>query len=795
MSRADREKTRYYGKIAVQPNLWRATFGALACVLLASCTITSLTPRGTTDWACQPLDPIKGELPDRPCLRATLSDHNLVTVKWRVRNSRGLVYLADALGPNYVDPGYQRADCDDTALQACQYTQRVSTGGHHRWQLRVSAPGGEELFATTTLEVPRPYPPRLKGGGPLDVLAPEPGPVTWEADERNTETEAQKRASWVTVKDPATGRWPYGERWPLRGPRATFTVTPEMLNAAGEVNITARDCRRIPDTKSKLCSENAWAGFYTSGDHFLVNNPLHLESGVAASIDFTTHSGAVREITSDSLIRQGLIRTGDSTITLEPLRLTPGEHKLALRSCRGDACSKPHELRVVVDGDVQWETERDYERDFFPATTHDLFGGGVPLDIRWGSAGDIWMTREFSNSLTRVDTSQRVEVYEAPLARQVRLASANPSLSRPFGLNVGASARSAAHGSALSEKVIESDGKLWFAQGGDRHAGDVRSGVNYSRIVSFDPSAQDLPTTEQDDRFCVYAMPSAPDSTDGNNHLLGVAATDGRIWVTEMRGYRSERPGAISSFIPAAVGCANSLNYSDPRALADLMPYCANGASAATGCVETWSLDTAKPAMLELDPLDGSLWFSDSNGSYLGNFDPGRSDPITLYPLPVPGGLSWSIRLDGDAVYVASYSNRLVYRFDRREQTFDVITVPSRATKGALLHTIDIDHRKRRLWFSLSNEGDVPHQLEASTIGYIDLDSWRANVREGAKEKVQGVVYAGLSRAPYPERLPPRHQSFHGIAVEPATGKLAIATMWRYQVTELTPRPAFAGAD
>ena len=61
VSRADREKSRYYGKIAVQPNLWRATFGALACVLLASCTTTALTPRGTADWACEPLDPVKGE--------------------------------------------------------------------------------------------------------------------------------------------------------------------------------------------------------------------------------------------------------------------------------------------------------------------------------------------------------------------------------------------------------------------------------------------------------------------------------------------------------------------------------------------------------------------------------------------------------------------------------------------------------------------------------------------------------------------------------------------------------------
>ena len=791
---ADREKTRYYGKIAVAPNLWRAAFGAIACVLVASCTTTAgLATRDGTGWACEPLDPLQGELPAEPCFRATLSDHNLVTVEWRVRNSRGLVFLADALGPNYVDPGYQPADCDDAndALQACAYTQRVSTGGFHRWQLRVSAPTGENLFVTTTLAVPAPYPPGLSGGGAVDVLAPEPAPVTWTADSRNAPYSTPKHTAWVAVQDPTTGRWPWGGRWPRTGPDARYSPLADMFNAAGELKLVVRDCRRIANTRSKLCSPEAWAGFFSSGDYFLADNPLFIDSGSAPTIGFTTHAGTVREIESASLLPQGPVQTTEQAVTLSTEHLTPGEHSLSLRSCRGDSCSKPHRLRILVDGAVDWETARDYEKDFYPARAHNLFGKGKPLDITWDPQGNIWMTTEFSNSLTHVDPRQRVDAYEAPLARHARFASANPTLNRPFGLNMGKGPRRATSGSALSEKVIVADGKLWFTQGGDRYAGKVKRGGNYSRVVSFDPAAVDLPTTEHDDRFCVYAMPSAPDSQEGDNHVLGIAASEGRIWVTELRSLRSERPAAISSFVPAAVSCANTLNYADPRSRAKLMAYCAGGSSAATGCVETWRVDKAKPAMLEVEPADGSLWFTDAHGMYLGNFNPDSKQPITLHALPGPGRITWSIRLDADAIYFASYNNRTLYRFDKRSKTFHVIAIPSPATRGALLHSIDIDHRQRRLWFTLTNQGDVPHQQDASTIGYIDLDSWKTWVSGSAQEKIRGVVYSGLTRAPYPERRPPRHQSFAGIALEPASGRIAIATDWRKQITELTPRPAF----
>ncbi|NND66468.1 MAG: hypothetical protein HKN19_02670 [Halioglobus sp.] len=796
---ADRENSRYYGKITGAPNLARtAVVGAgLLCALLASCAAPPGYQQGGTEapeWDCTPLDPLRGQLPAKPCFRATLSQHNLVTVEWRVRNSRGLVYLADALGPNYIDPGYQAAECADGFEGGCRYRQRVNSGGFHRWQLGVTAPSGEQLFATTELTVPAPFPPRLTGGGALDPLAPQPVVVSWEADPRNAPHNATLRSAWIAVQDPETGRWPVGELWPRSGDRAHYTVLPSMLDDAGELNFVARDCRTVANTRIRLCSANSWAGLYSTGDHFLADNPLYIDGDKELQLTFTTRAGQERELDSASLLPGGPVRTTAASISLAAPNLTAGEHELTVRSCTGERCAAPHTLRIIVDSGVSWETNRDYEEDFYPAVAHNLFGEGIPLDITWGANSGLWLTREFTNSLTHVDATGKLHVYEVPLGRRAQFASANPQRVKPFAINLGDQGRVATSISGLSEKVIEAHGKLWFTQGGDRHKGAVQGGVNYSRIVSFDPAAQDLAVTAQDDRFCVYAMPSAPDAADGDNHVLSIAAVGQRIWVSEMRGLRSKRPGAISAFLPDAVHCSNDLDYSDPRALAGIMSYCSNGATAADGCIETWPIANAKPAMLEADPTDGSLWFTDAGGNYLGNFDSRREQPFKLHPLAEPSRLDWSIRADADAVYFVSFFKRTLYRFDKRLQSIQGLTIPSRATQGAKLHTIDIDHRTRRIWFTLANENPVARKPDAATIGYIDLDSWQAQVN-GKAEKVRGVVYTGLQRAPYPERRPHRHQGFHGIAVEPGTGRIAIATMWRDQVTQLSPRPEFYGAD
>ncbi len=795
----DRENPEYYGNFAVAPNLPRrgGVVAATLCLLLAACAapLSGLANEsGTQDWDCAPLDPLRGALGTTPCFRATLSDHNLITLQWRVRNSRGLVYLSDALGPDYSDPGYRTARCEGEVADGCRMTMRVNSGGFYRWRIHVTAPTGEQLFATAPLTVPKPFPPRLAGGGALDALAPQPAPVTWQTDPRNAPHDASLRSAWVGVNDPRSGRWPTNERWPRSGPDALYPLAADMLDDAGELSVQARDCRSIGSTRTKLCSDPAREGYYTSGDRFLEPNPLYLDSDAARTLAFTTRSGQVRELTSSTLLPAGPVRTSAGEYTLPAAGITPGEHHIELRSCAREQCTEPHALRIIVDGDVDWEIGRDYERDFLPAVGHNLLGTGLPLDILWSARGDIWLTREFSNGLDHVDAGGNAHLYEVPSRRQGSFASARSRLSKPFGFNMGGEVRASSSVSSLSEKVIEADGKLWFTQGGDLDTGKVRDGGNYSRIVSFDPAATDLPTTEQDDRFCVYPAPSAPDADRGDNHILGIAAAGERMWVAELRGLYSERPAAISAFMPGAVNCANDLNYRDPDAVAAVMPYCDHGATARQGCMESWPLDAAKPAMLEYDPADGTFWFTDTNGVYLGNFDPARETPVSLYPLARTSRFAWSIRVDDDAVYFASYGTRTLFRFDKRSQSMHEIAIPHATTKAALLHSIALDRRERRLWFTLTNEGVVAHDFTASTIGYIDLDGWQA-VSAGQDTKVRGVLYAGLERTPYPEREPLIHQSFAGIAVHPTSGRIVISTMLRNQVTELTPRPGFYAAD
>ena len=80
----------------------------------------------------------------------------------------------------------------------------------------------------------------------------------------------------------------------------------------------------------------------------------------------------------------------------------------------------------------------------------------------------------------------------------------------------------------------------------------------------------------------------------------------------------------------------------------------------------------------------------------------------------------------------------------------------------------------------------------ASTIGYIDLASWRSFIANPQVNKgILAVIYSGLDTIAAPEVLKHRHQAFRGIAIDQRSGKVALATMWRGQITELSPLPAF----
>jgi hypothetical protein len=74
----------------------------------------------------------------------------------------------------------------------------------------------------------------------------------------------------------------------------------------------------------------------------------------------------------------------------------------------------------------------------------------------------------------------------------------------------------------------------------------------------------------------------------------------------------------------------------------------------------------------------------------------------------------------------------------------------------------------------------------------VDLASWRSYLTDPPRsDTIRGVVYEGLdSIAASPEK-PGEHQAFRGIAIDPRSGKIALATMWRRQLIELVPHSGF----
>lgn len=209
-----------------------------------------------------------------------------------------------------------------------------------------------------------------------------------------------------------------------------------------------------------------------------------------------------------------------------------------------------------------------------------------------------------------------------------------------------------------------------------------------------------------------------------------------------------------------------------------------------------------KVAHLEADPVDGSVWFTDAHGQYLGNLNPDYDNALTIYRFPDThsepfdgmfgfGGFAWSLRVDSSAVYLAEYATLHILRFDKASSTFDEIQIPS-TSSDVTLHSLDIDSQADRLWFTLSNEVHLTEKKDASTIGYISLSDWRDHIADPVRaDSISAVIYRGLDTIPASEEHPNEHQAFRGIAIDPGSGKIAIATMWRRQITELTPNPGF----
>ena len=75
---------------------------------------------------------------------------------------------------------------------------------------------------------------------------------------------------------------------------------------------------------------------------------------------------------------------------------------------------------------------------------------------------------------------------------------------------------------------------------------------------------------------------------------------------------------------------------------------------------------------------------------------------------------------------------------------------------------------------------------------FIFLILWQEYVADSSNTtKISGVIYAGLDKMVNSKARPDHHQAFRGIAIEAVTGKIALATMWQKQITELNPNAGF----
>ena len=812
----------------------------LAIVILGTWAFLTIGIDSSPDWDCSPVDPMSDKLVGKPCFRAILSDENTVTLQWRVKNSRSPVYIYADTGPNYNDIGFQPAVCDSAQDGACSVSFRVHSGGYFRWLLRVKSGSRHRVHVPASISVPWPFPPtELTGGGFVDVLAPTSRTFSWTADQRNAWANQDIHAAWIELLPPGAQAWE-PTHYPRSGADARFTVPKSVLSNAGDVVYGIRDCHYPPDSDRKYCSKRANVLFYVGADQFLAQSVIYAESGHDLQLAFTDQSGDSRILASPTLTpaRDGLpiVSTSGSTHSIDASLLTPGIHRIGLTSCLSNTrkCSNQKqvesthtansveagdtfadaitafgdEIYIVVDSPIQWEIGREYTEDFYPAVAHTVLGRGEPLDITYDDSGGIWLINEFSNSIEHVSPNGKIESYSIPLARQLHSRDSPSPVSKPFALSLGGDHIGPSAISMLAERATRAGTRLWFTQGGGMLPDLGLQIMNHSRVVSYDPSINDSAATPYDDRLCVYNIPADDENSLGNNQVIGLAATNDRIWVGESRGIFGLAPSVISSFVANPENCDNLLVFENPDALGNQsLQYCdAFGTPEQDGCIEKFSLQDLpsgiKVAHLENDPVDDSIWFTDAHGKYLGNLNPHRAEVFELYELPdthstpaegkpVFGGFPWNLRVDNEAVYLAEYATQHIIRFDKATSSFDEILIPSVSSR-VRLHSIAIDATTDRLWFTLANEARIPRHHASSTIGYIDLGSWRSYIAKPKdSDGIPAVIYSGLDKIAASAAFTGQHQAFRGIAVDPASGKIALATMWRGQITELMPFPEF----
>lgn len=422
----------------------------------------------------------------------------------------------------------------------------------------------------------------------------------------------------------------------------------------------------------------------------------------------------------------------------------------------------------------------------YNASSYDttrVLGTGSPLDITVDSSGDVWSLGEFSTAIAQVHQGA-VAGHEVPIGRTWTPSSGRYVPSQPFGNPLGAN--SASNVTALGERVIDTGSAIWFTQGGELFS-TVGSGgqpLNHSRIVRFDRTGTDSPSTEYDDRLCAVHVPG------DNNQVIGIDydhATN-RVYFVESHSGSGSGTSSLDWFVDdGSVPCSNTLNYQDSAAVAAASATNLCATPSQTGCIHRIDVPSSAGSLshVTVDAASGYAWLVDFTGRVLSRY-PLSGGSVESFPLPKPigggyfGGFPWQVRANANAVYLNEYGDNRLVRFDKSvanptvacatldangaNPCMSAILVPM-AGPDVNVHSIALTGDK--LWFTVSNESGAPATLDESTFGYVNLAAWANGTPTGVQ--FTGLATLGLLG-------PNQHHAFRGIEVG-SNGKVAVADM------------------
>ena len=745
---------------------------ALASLMLAASLV------GAGRAAAVPASPIVS-------FTASLAAPNLVTLSWEtVEDSSGVAYI---YGPRInpqgfwgLDVGYTMRDASFTQVPGTnQYQVSFRTRpGTHAYTLQVPTADGGSDTARVSVEVAGPPMVTVTSERPtfVDMFAPADVTISWDSHGADFVRVARRGAAAVTS---TTGSHvvPAAELTAMGEGRHLYTLTP---------------CMTVPGTPGGFCGEEAVTLIHIGGARFTGAFLREFLPTVPAE-GFTVSwegGGQLWELNSESL--KLAIVTPDRSFTIPAVLLSPGQHKLELRSC-GVAVHSPTRTcsvnafsvvsKELIIGEGVW-TERQWTQDFDLAAsqtheTNTLSNAGLPLAVTVDSRGDAWSVGEWADSMVQLADSGTVR-HEVPLRRNLGAESGLLEKVRPFTFPPS----SRVWVSGWQEDIVEIEGDIWFSQGG--YGGAQVATPDHGRLVRFDPDGVDSPATETDERFCVYNLP------EDDNSTVGIAWDGSRIWYTEAR---SGQIAVLGSFDPDELACDNFLDYEDPAAVSGAAhQYCT--AEAQTGCIRRIDLpELSGAAHLQYDAHDNALWITGYMSQALGRYDL-ATDTIETFHAPkagtsksLLGTMPWQIEVDADYVYFNEYGDSDLLRFDKSKQRascteldlfgqnpcMDQIHLP--IPVHGEVHSLNLHDGK--LWFTASG-GPELSLTDSGFIGYVETSDWGP-----------GVVYREMGPdLVAPERGSGYWSSYTGIAVRPTDGTVFVNDYRRRQVLELRPRSA-----